>query len=1030
MNLNQTWTPLRHGMVRGTFFRRLVTAGLALLAAVAWTGFAQTPVPPPGTGSAGDPYQISALGHLVWMGDTVSQSTNKYYQLLNDIDASTTTNWNDSGTSAEVKEGFKPIGWYVDEPNNVPFQGVFDGQGHVVRNLTINRTNETAVGFFGYVGASGRVMSLQVESVAIAGNNYVGGLVGANVGAVTNCAARGSVQALADGVGGLVGFNAATGIISGSQAGGNVTGGTDPTYGSRAGGLVGANLGTITNCSALGSVQGGDGQVGGLAGLNWITGSISGSQAGGNVTAGGYTPGPGSQAGGLVGANQGVITNCSALGSVQGASVGVGGLVGINWGTGSISGSQAGGHVTGNGRDPVYASRAGGLVGQNVGTITNCFALGSVQALEAASGGLVGMCDGLVSRCYSAGSVGGTTYVGGLVGWQRSGSIDSSYWDIQTSGRSTSAGSAASFGKTTAQMKQQATFVGWDFVTTWRIAETLTYPELRNVPFSPPWIVLQPGNQVAAVGATVNFLVRATGGGAPLSYQWYFGATPLVNSGRWSGVNSANLTLTAVQLSDGGNYRVVITNVAGSVASSWAALHFSPTVTTPPQNQTNVAGTTARFSVIATSSTLPAYQWRFQGTNIPNGGNVSGAATTTLTLANVQLRDAGNYSVVVSNTYGRTTSTVAALTVWLPPALQITRSGPQVRLSWVTNVPGFVVETSPSLSVGAVWQVVTYGVTLSGNRFWVTNQPFSNPAFYRLRQVTSTAIPTDMVVVPAGPFVMGATLDGDTSALPLHTNQISEFYMDKYAVTKALWDEVFNWATIHGYSFDSGIIGQGKAANHPVQTVNWYDCVKWCNARSEKEARVPAYYTDYSQTVVYRGGQPTYTWDYFVKWSSGYRLPTEAEWEKAARGGLSGQRFPWGNTISWSQANYSSGWSGGVPYYPYDVNPTPGYPPTFNDGVSPYTSPVGSFAANGYGLYDMAGNVLQWCWDVHVWPYSGSAQTDPRGPAYDGYVSSRVLRGGCWNYSAYTCRAAYRYSNDPMYRYYNIGFRCVLPPGQ
>jgi formylglycine-generating enzyme required for sulfatase activity len=91
-----------------------------------------------------------------------------------------------------------------------------------------------------------------------------------------------------------------------------------------------------------------------------------------------------------------------------------------------------------------------------------------------------------------------------------------------------------------------------------------------------------------------------------------------------------------------------------------------------------------------------------------------------------------------------------------------------------------------------------------------------------------------------------------------------------------------------------------------VVVVDWYDVVKWCNARSEMEGRTPAYYTSAEQTTVYRSGQ-TDVDNAWVNWTAGYRLPTEAESEKAARGGASGQRFPWGDTISWGQANYCPG---------------------------------------------------------------------------------------------------------------------------
>lgn len=267
------------------------------------------------------------------------------------------------------------------------------------------------------------------------------------------------------------------------------------------------------------------------------------------------------------------------------------------------------------------------------------------------------------------------------------------------------------------------------------------------------------------------------------------------------------------------------------------------------------------------------------------------------------------------------------------------------------------------------------------------------------------APPSGMRLIPGG------TNSGSDPDFGDYSLTVADFYMDEHEVTQRLWTEVRTWGLTNGYvdlPEGSGLNGidHSKGANHPVVLVNWFDCVKWCNARSVQDGREPVYYTDPEFATVYTNGQVATP--HVRAAANGFRLPTVDEWEYAARGGARNRRFPWSDTdtIQHSRANYNSD-----PAYAYDTSDSAGYHPTYNDGIRPFTNPVGSFAPNGFGLYDMAGNVWEWCDGWH--------------PRFPGTI--RVFRGGCWHHGARHCRVAPVNGFHPSYAYQNIGFRCVTP---
>jgi serine/threonine protein kinase len=259
----------------------------------------------------------------------------------------------------------------------------------------------------------------------------------------------------------------------------------------------------------------------------------------------------------------------------------------------------------------------------------------------------------------------------------------------------------------------------------------------------------------------------------------------------------------------------------------------------------------------------------------------------------------------------------------------------------------------------------------------------------------------DMIPVEGGSFMMGSDdKDAYDDEKPVHKVTLDSYFIGKHPVTQKQWLEIMGENP--SYFREKKVIERGflgiatktellDLPDNPVEKISWYDTIVFCNKLSFREGFTPVYSID--------GDTNPNDWSrgtIIADWNAnGYRLPTEAEWEYAARGGNKSKGF----TYSGSNSIDDVAW-----YYR-------------NSGDK--THPVGSKRANELGFYDMSGNVWEWCWDWYG-EYSSSAKTNPRGPANGSYA---VLRGGSWNLNDFNCRVATRNGDNRSYTYYLNGFR-------
>lgn len=222
-----------------------------------------------------------------------------------------------------------------------------------------------------------------------------------------------------------------------------------------------------------------------------------------------------------------------------------------------------------------------------------------------------------------------------------------------------------------------------------------------------------------------------------------------------------------------------------------------------------------------------------------------------------------------------------------------------------------------------------------------------------------------MVIIPAGKFLMGVPEEEPyrDEDKPQHEVTITkDFHVGVHQVTHAQYENVMGTNPSHFIGVDL-----------PVEKVSWYDAVEFCNHLSEKDGNE-------------------------------YRLPTDAEWEYACRAGTT-TITAFGDLLSADQANFGGGFS---------IN-TPGKKCLWK------TTPVGSYSPNAWGLYDMHGNVMEWCLDYHS-GYKNEFAVDPRGPEHG---THRVVRGGSWAHFRRDCSSGYRFGKTPDFRNPTVGFRVV-----
>ena len=481
-------------------------------------------------------------------------------------------------------------------------------------------------------------------------------------------------------------------------------------------------------------------------------------------------------------------------------------------------------------------------------------------------------------------------------------------------------------------------------------------------------------------------LLQTAQGGDPCTIEWQSDISCT------AGITNVELTLLRNGAKATTNYQSPNTSIAKLEFNPTSVKFENPAPGVSVEQQVTVTARNADFTVSDISTKV------LVGFNIaPKSFNLKAGQSIELTVSYFPADSGYNYCrfdiesqpcptrFYVSGGWKGKKPTIRTIKLIHPNGGEVFVAGSDTVITWEGVSPDEPVKIEYSIDNGANWLAIADSAIGLSYKWRVPKTP-SNQCLARVTAAAKSIHTSDieMVLIPAGTFQMGNTGSfwGESNEKPVHTVTISrDFLMSKYEVTQKQYEEVMG--TNPSYF---------KGENLPVERVTWYDAVAFCNKISELEGLELCY------TI--NGTNVTCDWD-----ANGYRLPTEAEWEYACKAGTTTDfyngsltnkdDFPLDNNLD------KIGWYDG------------------NDNTK--TREVGQKEPNAFGLYDMSGNVWEWCWDWFG-NYTSGAVTDPIGPSSG---RSRVYRGGSWNYFARYCRSASRDYSTPDSRYNYIGFRIV-----